>query len=147
MNWGIKLMIAMICFIIFILGMVFYMIGKTDALVSNDYYEQDVRYQQVIQAKENLQKLHSNIETIYQRENNRLLIKFPSQLNMQKAKGKIQCMKLSDATQDFSTDLQISPQNEQTITLPENRMGSWKIMIRWKIENMPYQFEKELVIN
>ncbi len=53
LNWGHGLAIALGCFIIFILSLIFiFPMGKQNAeMISNNYYEEELQYQDVIDAK------------------------------------------------------------------------------------------------
>ena len=45
MNWGLKIVIGLATFIVFIVSMGIYMVSKdTDSLVDNDYYEKSLSY-------------------------------------------------------------------------------------------------------
>ena len=53
MNWGYRIIIVFVLFIAGILSMVLYVNSKGADLVAEDYYMQEVNYQDIINAKSN----------------------------------------------------------------------------------------------
>ncbi|MEJ5995041.1 FixH family protein [Pedobacter sp. Du54] len=56
MNWGTKIVLGMIAFMLFIIAMVVYMfsVHGNDALVDEDYYEKGINYDQSYNATRNM---------------------------------------------------------------------------------------------
>jgi hypothetical protein len=56
MNWGHKITIVIIVFLVGMLGMVFIALRQNNEMIDDDYYKKELAYQQVIDAKNNLLK-------------------------------------------------------------------------------------------
>ncbi len=56
MNWGTKIVLGMVAFMLFIIAMVIYMfsVHGNDALVADDYYEKGINYNEEYEAKQNV---------------------------------------------------------------------------------------------
>lgn len=56
MNWGTKIILGMVVFMLFIVTMVVYMFSRhgDDALVDENYYENGIRYNEEYDAKQNV---------------------------------------------------------------------------------------------
>ncbi|MDD2982647.1 MAG: FixH family protein [Crocinitomicaceae bacterium] len=66
MNWGKSLVLVMVLFITFIMVMVVKMISTSPDLVSDDYYQKEIDYEQEIVAVKNMRRLNAStrIETV-----------------------------------------------------------------------------------
>ena len=62
MNWGYKILTVYIIFIAGILLLVFKSSTQNQDLVTKDYYEQELKYQQVIDATERANALSSEVK-------------------------------------------------------------------------------------
>ena len=55
MNWGMKIVVGLAAFMIFIVSVGVYMVSRdTDTLLDDDYYEKGLTYDDVYQRKQNL---------------------------------------------------------------------------------------------
>ena len=75
-------MIALGCFILFILFLIFiFPMGKQNAeMISNNYYEEELQYQDIIDAKNNAAKLEK--KPTYKATTEGILITFPESIKV-----------------------------------------------------------------
>ena len=144
-NWGTGIVIAIIGFVSFIMYFVITM--STDNsyshdLVTDKYYQQELNYQQEINAEKNFVDLNVEIKTIKTKKG--LQIQFPNNFNQQKIKGKVFLYRPSNKQLDFEIPISIS---NTYLLVPEQRLvdGRWNIKILWKHKNKDYLFKKELI--
>lgn len=144
-GWGTGIVIAIVAFMSFILYLVITM--STDHnfshdLVTEQYYQQELAYQQEIDAEKNFKNLGEKI-TI-QKINEGLKIKFPNRFLNEKIEGKVFLYRPSSKQLDFEIPISTS---DTYLLVPEQRLldGRWNIKIAWKHENTDYLFKKELV--
>lgn len=144
-NWGTGIAIAIIGFIGFIMYFVITM--STDKAYSHDlvteqYYQQELTYQQEIKALQNTADLKENI--ILKKEKNGLQIHFPKEMNLKNIEGKVFLYRPSSKQLDFEFPISNS---KPYLLVPEQRLvdGRWNIKIAWKYNNKEYLYKKELV--
>jgi len=143
-NWGIGIVLAFIGFISFILYFVIQMNTneKYDHdLVTEDYYKEELEYQDDINSLVNANNLKENIA--YEKTNEGLLIKFPKNLDINKITGKVFLYRPSNKQLDIETDISLS---EPNLLIPDNRLvdGRWNIKIDWQYNGQTYLYKKEI---
>ncbi|CAM1366093.1 FixH protein [Tenacibaculum sediminilitoris] len=145
LNWGTGIVIAIIGFIGFIMYFVIIMsTGKNynHDLVTEKYYQQELEFQDKINATKNAKELKKNIEI--EKVSEGLKVYFPIDFNPKDIKGKVFLYRPSDKQLDFEMPISIS---ETYLLVPEKRLlgGRWNITISWKYKSKDYLFQKELV--
>ncbi|WP_027395783.1 FixH family protein [Aquimarina latercula] len=141
-NWGTAIVLVFIGFISFILFFVIRM--NTDKkyehdLVTEDYYKQELAFQEEINAEKNAKALKSNI-TI-KKVSEGLLIKFPEDINSEKLSGTISLYRPSNKKLDFEVPISLTTSE---VIIPKNKLiqGKWKIKVNWENENTSYLFRE-----
>lgn len=144
MNWGRGIVIAIICFIAFIM----YFVVKMNAddkydhdLVTDKYYEKELIYQKEIDAAKNAAKLGEDI-TVAKTEKG-LEIKFPSVFETDKIKGKVFLYRPSNKQLDFEIPILLS---DNYLLVPDKRLlgGRWNITADIDYDKKRYLFKKEI---
>ena len=143
-NWGTGIVLAFIGFIGFILY--FVIVASTDEeanhdLVTDEYYKEELAYQQEINAAENARKYASEFR--FETSDEGLRIHLPEELRTQQLEGTLSLYRPSNKHLDF--DLAISLSNSHLL-IPDNRLlgGRWDIKIRWKYEEKDYLVKKSI---
>lgn len=98
MNWGYRLMFGMMAFMAFILYMVINSFSVESDLVAEDYYQQELDYQSRIKAKQNTSDLIGGFNVV--KQNEEVVVNFPSDFYGQEMNGAIQIYVPSDAAKD-----------------------------------------------
>lgn len=142
-NWGTGIVIAIVCFIGFIMYFVVSM--STDKKFSHDlvtekYYEKELAYQDKIDAAENAKKLKEDITITTSKKG--LQIYLPKALQ-KKVEGKLFLYRPSNKQLDF--EIEISKSHDYLL-VPEKRLldGRWNISIDVKDSHKSYHFTKEI---
>jgi hypothetical protein len=143
-NWGTGIVIAFIGFISFILYFVISMNfnAKYDHdLVTEDYYAEELTYQDDIDKLDNAEKLDENIT--YKKTEEGLLISFPKALDITKITGKVFLYRPSNKQLDFDTAISLS---KPYLLIPDNRLvdGRWNIKIDWQYNGISYLFKESI---
>lgn len=141
LNWGQSIALVMFAFIIFILSFVYktFTNSKYDHhLVSEEYYKDEMNYQQEIDAVNNAKNLKTNVflETVSEG----IRIVFPKEvINIS---GNIAFQRASNVKLDFEKPITLV-NNE--IIIPKNKLveGSWNVKIKWKANNVKYLFKEK----
>ncbi|HNQ28101.1 MAG TPA: FixH family protein [Aquaticitalea sp.] len=144
-NWGTGIVLAFIFFISFIMYFVISMSINdkyNHELVTEDYYKQELDFQNKINNEKNAKLLKQDI--VWEKTTDGLLIKFPNDLDTSKISGKVFLYRPSDKQFDFETPISLSNHN---LLIPDNRLldGRWNIIIDWEYNKTPYRFKKEII--
>lgn len=143
-NWGTGIVIGMIAFMTFIMVMVITMMTDNDYdhdMVTEEYYEKELLYQDEIDAEAKTNKLSSAIFV----EKNDLgwLIHFPKEVTHKAMVGVVELYRPSSEKLDFKLPLEIT---EGTMLIPASKLveGQWKITVHWEMDGEKYIFKKQM---
>jgi len=144
-NWGTAIVLAFIGFIAFILYFVLSMNfnDKYDhQLVTDDYYKQELEYQDDIDKVNNAKTLEEDIS--YTKTKQGLVFKFPENFDPKKITGKVFLYRPSNEHLDFETPISIS---ESYLLVPDKRLldGRWNISIDWQYNGKSYLYKKSII--
>ena len=111
-------------------------------LVANDYYKQELNYQNNIEAIKNAKKLKENIKI--ERVKEGLKIIFPKEFDAEKIKGKVFLYRPSNKQLDYEMLIAIS--DSSYLLMPDKRLldGRWNIIVDWTYKQQSYLFKKEI---
>jgi len=144
LNWGTYIVISFVLFISFIL----YFVIKTSTdstyeydLVAEDYYKDELEYQQRIDKLENAKKLKNNL--LVNRTKEGINIKFPKEFNPKDIKGKVSLYRPSNQKLDREIPLSLS---NSSLLIPKIVLvgGRWDIHIEWSYKNTEYLYKKSI---
>lgn len=136
--------IALGCFIIFILFLVFvFPIGKQNSeLISDNYYEEELEYQNVINAKKNAETLKE--QPIYQQLNEGIKITFPESINVDDNKISFVLFRTDDSNLDVKKELNLQ---NKAFLIPRKviKSGSYTLKLKWTENKKPYQIDYDVL--
>ena len=145
LNWGTGVVIAFILFISFIMYFVIAM--NTDKnldhdLVNDNYYKQELEYQNDINKETKSKELDSKIT--WKKTQEGMRISFPSELDYNDIKGTVFLYRPSNKQLDFETTILLSNHN---LLIPDKRMldGRWNIKIDWNYKGTNYMFKEDVL--
>lgn len=141
LSWGYKIAFVYIGFVAFIGILVFKASNQKFDLVTKDYYEQELKYQQVIDQAANTSKLSAPI--IVERSKKELKISFPDEMKNKKKYVDFYLYHAADAKKDFRRSFQLDG-NELTQALPAGMNGMYELKLSWETEGVKYYFEQKL---
>ena len=144
-NWGTGIILAFIGFISFIMYFIITMNTNSDYehdLVTEDYYKQELEFQNDIDKEENSKTLAENIS--WKKINEGLLITFPESLKAENISGKVFLYRPSNKQFDFETFISLSNHN---LLMPDKRLldGRWNIKVDWQYNGKSYLYKKEII--
>lgn len=142
MSWGIRITLLYVGFVALILTLVITSMHNKEDLVSKDYYQQELRYEDRINAIKNTNALDYAIN--YKVEGNKVELKYPEQLMAPEVKGEIFFFRPSDAEKDFKVAMNPGKDGLQVIDGKKLTHGSYKMELSWQAGGK--NFYKEEVI-
>jgi hypothetical protein len=144
MNWGTGVVIAMVSFIVFILTFVYrsVVVDKYQhELVSEDYYKDELLYQQEIDKMTKASELEVDLKL--NRTSEGLVIEFPSDLDPEAISGTIRLQRPSNKKLDLELPIDLS---KSEFLIPGNLVvsGKYQVVIDWKHDAAEYLFKDEI---
>jgi hypothetical protein len=137
-NWGTGIVIAIVLFITFILSFVYktlFIEEYEHHLVSEDYYKDELHYQEEIDKLNNAKYLTENV--ILSNTERGIIIQFPKDKDFNKIEGKINFLRFSNDKLDFEKKIDLSSHSmliEDSILVT----GKWEIRVDWQYNDEEY---------
>ncbi len=143
-NWGTKIAVLYIGFVGLIVVMVVMSMRQKIDLVSEDYYNKELMFQDKINEMKNNNSLSGTItHTI---TNTDIELQFQPEFKTRKVTGEILFFCPADASRDFKTVVSLDENAQQKISLSTLSKGMYKMQISWKDESKAYFAEETIVI-
>jgi nitrogen fixation protein FixH len=130
MSWGNKLVAVFSCFVALMAFMVYNCFKVPVNLVSKEYYKDELAYQQVIDGKNRLTALGSDVK-LYEQEDV-IMLQLPVQTNGTAVTGKVWFYCASSADQDLKFELQPDGNGRQFIDRDSLMPGNYQVKVDWK---------------
>lgn len=130
-------------FMSFILYLVISMTTSKDFnhdLVTEEYYKQELTFQQKLDKETNAQSLVNNIIT--EKTDEGILISFPEDMDPAAINGSIFLYRPSNKEKDFTIPVELSA-HQVLIPARHFENGRWNIEIDWSYEAETYFYKKE----
>ncbi|MGA8852595.1 MAG: FixH family protein [Christiangramia sp.] len=145
-NWGTGLVIGMLAFISFIMYFVVTMMTSKDFdhdMVVEDYYKEELHYQQDIDAEKNALALEDKVK--YSRNGNSLFLTFPSDIKLSGLKGNLSMYRPSNKMLDFKIPLEDLKNHK--LEIPNDKLvdGRWNVIVSWNYGGKEYLYKKEII--
>lgn len=144
-NWGTGLVIF---FIIFISSLVFILYKSTqydNALVIDNYYDEDIHYQSHYDKKQNTALLPQKVTVTYDPGSKTALITFPTD-TLNPPKGNIWLYNPVHKSQDKNIPFVANKNMTVQVPLEYASTGRWKLKIDWTQGEKEYYTEEEILI-
>lgn len=110
-------------------------------LVTEDYYNKELRYQEEIDAEKNMNDFEEKIRG--EKIADGWLLKFPKEIEYSKVKGTVFLYRPSNKQLDFDFPIELSSSN---LLIPDERLldGRWNITIDWSYNNKKYLYKQAI---
>jgi hypothetical protein len=143
-SWPAGIIIALSSFIIFILSFVYkatFLPEYDHHLVSEEYYKDELNYQQEIDKEKKAGQLKENITL--KKVSDGLLISFPSEFDPTKITGTISFQRISNSKIDFTLPIQLKT-SKILIADKDLVAGRWNVKIEWTANNETYLLKEKI---
>jgi len=144
MSWGIRITIVYIGFVILITSLVFISSTNKSELVAKDYYAQELKYQDRIDAVDNEKNLQISIQ--HEISSNTIILNYPQSEINKTFSGEILFFRPSDSSKDLKVVLKFDENGKQIIDKSKLIKGIYKMCINWKNNNTTYYKEEIITI-
>ena len=138
MNWGKSLILVMAIFITFIMVMVVKMISTNPDLVSDDYYQKEIDYEQEIVAVKNMQKL--NAKTTIELTDDFLIFNLP--VDVKTSDVTIELIRPND--QKLDRTFVVTDTKTYMIPISKLQKGKYSVVMSFKVDSV-FCMQKEAI--
>ncbi|MBK9328222.1 MAG: FixH family protein [Sphingobacteriales bacterium] len=140
MNWGYRIMLVYIAFVLAMLGMVYVSSRQTNEMQDENYYVKELAYQQVIDGKNNLQQLDEELSLTDSAD--MVKIRIPAAAAQNITDGKIYFLRPSDEKKDLHLALKPDAEGIQLIPGSLLSKGLYTVQLSWKSNNQLFYSEQ-----
>ena len=141
LNWGYKILIVYLLFAAGMLTMVYLTTQENRDLVSDNYYEEELAYQEIIDQSSRTAKLSTAVEIELDQLNKKINISLPSEFTNTAVEGTWSLYYAADKNRDLQGIVKTND-GKQQIEIPRDRTGSYTLKLQWNSVNQVYYFEK-----
>ncbi|WP_185869811.1 FixH family protein [Blattabacterium cuenoti] len=141
-NWDTGIVLSLVIFITFIIYITFFFPHVGSELVSDKYYEEEIKYQEIINERKNALKLPKKIKVYILSYGIKII--FPSINNINNnINGFFTLFRSSSKNLDYSKTFKLNKNKILFIPKKFLKKGYYKLIIRWKSDKK-YFFEEDL---
>jgi hypothetical protein len=144
-SWGLGIAVSYIGFVILIIAITLYAHTIDVNLVADNYYEQEIKYQDQINKIARSKSLPEPITVKLEKDS--IKIAFPSFFNRESVRGNILLFRPSDYTNDVLYKISLDNSNTQNISVSNLQSGLWKLKVDWQVDNIEYYNENIFMVN
>lgn len=141
LSWGYIIAFGYIAFVGGIGFLVYKATNEKFDLVTKDYYEDELKYQQVIDQSANTAKLSAPLKV--EKGDQELKISFPSEMKGMKKLIEFYLYYPADAKKDFRKKIEMLD-NELIQPLPTGMKGMYELKLSWEASGIKYYYEQKL---
>jgi hypothetical protein len=143
-NWGTGIAIVYTTFAVAMVGMVIYSTTLDHSLVTEQYYEEDLKYQSHLDKVNNSLSLASDLQIVPDKDTRLVRLTFPKQFV--KIEGEILFYRPNDKSKDFS--VKILPDSNWQVLIPTGNLvpGNWKLKVDWQGDGKAFYKEQTLIL-
>ena len=142
-NWGTGIALFYGTFVSVLLYFVIKSTGQDNSLVSEDYYAEDLKYQERYEKLRNATLLARDLEIRSDAGLSRVAFHFPEELGA--ASGEIHFFCPSDSKSDFRVPVRPGAKSVQYVPCAGLKKGHWKIKVDWQAGGKSYFKETNII--
>ncbi len=144
MNWGHKITIVIVLFLVGMLGMVYYASLQSNEMIDDHYYEKEIEYQSVIDAQKNLMAISP--ATMFDQNKDEVVITFPAGSYEKMEQGTVELLRSDAESKDVRFAIQINGTDHLNIDKNPLSKGMYKARIKWTNDHKDYYREENLYV-
>jgi hypothetical protein len=144
-TWGHGVVIALLAFMAFILSMLFLFPNgqKNSEMVTDNYYEEELKYQDVIDAKKRADDLQE--KPVYSQDKNGIKITFPTDYNNSNTTVKFVLNRTDDQNLDIKKSVQLDASKSFIIPAQVLKMGNYTLRLNWTKDKIDYRIDYDVI--
>lgn len=145
-SWPVSIFVFYGLFVIALLFAVFITLNNGMEMVTSNYYEKTLKYEDQITRIKNTNALPEQPDISFNKNKTVLVLAMPEIGGNRSFTGEISFFRPSNSHMDKRIALKCDDRGEQLISLSNLEKGKWKIQILWGDGQKEYYFEKVIII-
>jgi hypothetical protein len=145
MSWGNRILLVFLVFATGISYLVYRSMHVNYELVSKEYYKDEIRYQEVIDASKRASALSKQIAIT--QSDGVIAVQLPDEMKNEKVTGVMWFYCAADETKDRHISLQLDQHGAQQISRQNVLPGNYVVKFDWTSNNKRYYSEQPLTIS
>ncbi len=146
MSWGYKIILSFVVFIGVIFTMVYISMNQDISLVADNYYEQELAYEDQINRIKNTRALAEKLKLEIDKKDRSAKLTYPQSIRELFKEGTIQFFRPSQSSLDKEFLMLPGKENLQVIDLKGFTSGLWKVKINWRSDDKEFYEEINVVL-
>ncbi|SHE86735.1 FixH family protein [Chryseobacterium takakiae] len=144
-TWGHGVVIALLAFMAFILSMLFLFTNgqKNSEMVTDNYYEEELKYQDVIDAKKRADDLEE--KPVYSQDKSGIKITFPNDYDNSNTTVKFVLNRTDDQNLDIKKSVQLDANKSFLIPAQVLKMGNYTLRLNWTKDKIDYRMDYDVI--
>ncbi len=144
-TWGHGVVIALLAFMAFILSMMFLFPNgqKNSEMVTDNYYEEELKYQDVIDAKKRADNLEE--KPVYSQDKSGIKITFPKDYDNSNTTVKFVLNRTDDQNLDIHKSVQLDAGKSFLIPAQVLKMGNYTLRLNWTKDKTDYRMDYDVI--
>ncbi len=144
-SWGHGIVIALGSFIAFILFLIFVFSNgmKNSELISDNYYQDELVYQETIDAKNNAEDLAE--KPAFRQSKAGITLTFPKSIAPQDSKVEFHLFRTDDSNLDVKKEVELNGNGQFLIPAKVIFPGSYTLILKWENYKTPYQVDFDVL--
>jgi len=143
-NWGWGIAVFYTAFVLFLIGNVLFSFFQRSDLVTEDYYNEELAYQETIHKAERVNRLEGRLNIV--QGANTIAIQFPEEVKGKKIEGNVLLYRPADASADKYFKINVNENNFQVFESRQMVKGLWVMKIDWSAGDSTYYNEEKITI-
>lgn len=144
MNWGFWIVVSFILFAVGTFFMVYISMTTRVELVTDDYYEKELKYQNQIELMKRSNALEQPVGMEF--VSSTVVLRFPNIDKKDNYSGTIYFFRPSDKSGDFKSDIKIDTSYSQAFETSMFSRGLWRAKIFWNAGSQQFYSELPIII-
>ncbi|MBX3044596.1 MAG: FixH family protein [Candidatus Kapabacteria bacterium] len=145
LHWGNSIAIFYISFVLVLVGFVIFTRFNRVELVDENYYEKELKYQNVIDKMDRAGKLPEPLSI--ESSDSYVRFSYPKSVDQGDISGEITFFRPSDKKLDFTLPVKPDESGFQVVGSSNLEKGMWRVKVDWAVGDTTYYNEQVLVIN
>ncbi len=144
MSWGNKLLLVFIAFTGLMSYMTYRCVTTPVELVANEYYRDELAYQNVIDGAKNANALSRKV--IIRQESGKIIIEFPPEMIRSHLTGTILFYNAANLSRDRNIKLNVEAGGKQELDVKLLGPGQFTVKITWNANQTGYYSEQDILV-
>ncbi len=144
--WPVGIVIAFAVFIAGTVGLIVLALFQRPELVTPDYYERDLRYQQTYDSRARAGALGTEAGVSFEEATRRLRVHLPARQGHSVREATLHLYRPAAAEADRTVPLTIGLEGHCDLDAGDLAPGLWRVRLAWKYADQTYLLERQIVI-